>query len=434
MPTTAPQPLTIAIAGAGIGGLALTIGLLRHPHISVQLYEAAPSFGEIGAGVSFGPNALRAMRLLDPAVRASYDTRATSNGWAAKENTWFDFRHGMQQDGRRIAEVRAQGCGQSSVHRARFLDGLVGLVRGRCGVGFGKRVVGVVDCGVDEAGGGNGGKGVKMLFADGTSAEASALVGCDGIRSVVRPMVLGEADAAARAAFTGKYAYRGLVPMEAAVRLLGEELARNSQMYLGEGGHVLTFPIEGGRTMNVVAFRTKGDGVWEDERWVLPGRREDMLRDFEGWGDSVRSILSLMEKPDVWALFDHPPARTYCKGRICLLGDAAHASTPHQGAGAGMALEDAYVLSDLLGSVRTVEGIEGAFRVYDAVRRPRSQKLVATSRAAGQLYDFEGVEIGDDEDKIRENLENRYRWIWDEDLEVHLNEAKALWGGKAKLA
>lgn len=395
----------------------------------MQIYEAAPSFGEIGAGVSFGPNALRAMKLLDPAVRAAYDGLATRNGWAAKQSTWFDFRHGVRQDGRRIAEVRAHGCGQSSVHRARFLDGLVGLVagRGRCGVGFGKRVVEV-----DQGGG--GGKGVEIRFADGTSAEASAVVGCDGIRSVVRQMVLGSADGAARAAFTGKYAYRGLVPMEAAVRLLGEELARNSQMYLGPGGHVLTFPIEGGRTVNVVAFRTKGDGVWEDERWVLPGRREDMLRNFEGWGPSVRSILSLMEKPDVWALFDHPPARTYCKGRICLLGDAAHASTPHQGAGAGMALEDAYVLSDLLGSVRTVEGIEAAFRVYDAVRRPRTQKVVTTSRAAGQLYDFEGVGIGDDEEKIRENLENRYRWIWDEDLEVHLNEAKALWGGKAKLA
>lgn len=78
-----------------------------------------------------------------------------------------------------------------------------------------------------------------------------------------------------------------------------------------------------------------------------------MEADFEHWGCSVRNILSLMEKPDVWALFDHPPARTYWKGRMCLLGDSAHASTPHQGAGAGMALEDAFVLSKLLGQAQT---------------------------------------------------------------------------------
>lgn len=73
----------------------------------------------------------------------------------------------------------------------------------------------------------------------------------------------------AHAQFTGKYAYRGLIPMEKAVNALGDGLARNSQMYLGYHGHVLTFPIEKGETMNVVAFKTKEDGKWEDEKWVL---------------------------------------------------------------------------------------------------------------------------------------------------------------------
>lgn len=386
------------------------------------------------------------MSLLSPAVRAAYDRHATSNGWTAKKDVWFDFRHGVQGErggelGRVIAEVVAEGCGQSSVHRARFLEGLVGLVEGGgCCVRFGKRVVGVREVGGERPeggglGGGGGGKKVQITFADGTTAEASALVGCDGIRSRVRELVLGDTDPAARATFTGKYAYRGLVPMATAALQLGDELARNSQMYLGPGGHVLTFPIEGGATMNVVAFRTKRDGKgWEDERWVLPMRREEMEGDFEGWGPSVRAILGLMQKPDLWALFDHPAARTYCEGRVCLLGDAAHASTPHQGAGAGMALEDAVVLSGLLGEVRGEEGIEEAFRVYDRVRRPRTQRLVMTSRDAGRLYDFEGEGIGDDEGKIREDLSSRYRWIWDEDLEMRLNEAKALLGVKAKLA
>ena len=73
----------------------------------------------------------------------------------------------------------------------------------------------------------------------------------------------------------------------------------------------------------VVAFSTKADGKWEDEQWVKPMRKEDMYKDFEGWVESAHEIVSLMQKPDVWALFDHAPAETYTKGRICLLGDSA---------------------------------------------------------------------------------------------------------------
>lgn len=81
--------------------------------------------------------------------------------------------------------------------------------------------------------------------------------------------------------------------MEKAVGAIGDDLARNSQMYMGRHGHVLTFPIENGRTMNVVAFQTKKDGKWEDERWVLPMKKEDMFNDFAGWGDNVQHILSV---------------------------------------------------------------------------------------------------------------------------------------------
>jgi salicylate hydroxylase len=135
-----------------------------------------------------------------------------------------------------------------------------------------------------------------------------------------------------------------------------------------------------------------------------------------------------MEKPDVWALFDHPPAPTYFKGRLALLGDAAHASTPHQGAGAGQAIEDAFILSNLLGQANSVEGIEKAFHAYDAVRRPRSQKVVATSRDAAKIYEFEDEELGSDLDSIRRRLEIRYDWIWNEDLPKQLKKAQDIMG------
>lgn len=140
-----------------------------------------------------------------------------------------------------------------------------------------------------------------------------------------------------------------------------------------------------------------------------------------------------MEKPDVWALFDHPPAPTYYQGRLAILGDGAHASTPHQGAGAGQAIEDAYVLTHLLGNVDSKEGIEDAFRAYDTVRRPRSQKVVTTSRDAGRLYEFEDETIGTDLDLMKKKLTTLYDWIWYEDLPQQLKRAQDVMGTRSSL-
>lgn len=209
---------------------------------------------------------------------------------------------------------------------------------------------------------------------------------------------------------------------------LGKWPAQNAQFYWGYDGHVLTFPIEHGKTMNVVAFRTKKDGLWDNSsRWVLPADKELMNRDFEGWGKNVHAILNMMTQTDIWALFDHPPASTYYrKGRICLLGDAAHASTPHQGSGAGMAIEDALVLTQLLAEVGNKSQLEKAFKTYDTVRRERTQKLVTTSRDAGCLYEFQKPGVGDDVEALRADLEGRMRWVWDLDLKQHVAEAKSL--------
>jgi salicylate hydroxylase len=233
------------------------------------------------------------MSLIDPDIKRGYDRRATSNAFDEKKKLWFDFNLGMRADawkgvqapgdeGQRIAGVLAGDLGQSSVHRAHFLDELVSLVPD--GVAkFGKRLEKVEK------------KNDKMLltFQDGSTAEADAVIGCDGVKSRTRQILLGENHEATNPIFSGKYAYRGLIPMDKAVKALGDELARNSQMYLGQGGHILTFPIEKGKTMNVVAFQTKKNGKWEDERWVLPMKREDMMLDFRGWGESSQQILSV---------------------------------------------------------------------------------------------------------------------------------------------
>ena len=413
------KPFTIAICGGGIAGLALAIGLLRR-NVPFHLYESAHAFAEVGAGVAFGPNSQRAMSLIDPKVREGFAKRATTSAHGLFLEYFAGMDCGIGKAGEKVMTVNTGDVGVSSIHRAHFLDELVALVPNE-NVTFGKRLVEVEE--LED--------GVKLHFADGGKTEASAAVGCDGVKSKLRHVVLGDDDGAVHPSFTGKYAYRGLIPMEKAVGLLGEDLARSNVMWLGNHAHVLTIPIQKGETMNVVAFSTKKDGKWEDDRWVLPMDREKMEGDFRDWGESVKKILSLMQKTDVWAMFDYPPAKTYFKGRLCLIGDAAHASTPHQGAGAGMALEDAYVMSNLLGAIQKSSDIESAFRAFDAVRRPRTQKLVTTSRETEELYELEAEGVMDDVDKLRENLTTRFRWIWEEDLEEELAEAVGMLGGKA---
>ena len=420
------NPFTIAICGGGIAGLALAIGLLRH-NVRFHLYESAHAFAEVGAGVAFGPNSLRAMSLIDRRIRERYGKEATNNAYDEDKGLWLDFYAGMDcgigKAGEKVTTVCTEEAGNSTIHRARFLNELVALVPSE-NVTFGKRVAEVEELA----------DGVRLHFADGGTAEASAAVGCDGVKSNLRHVVLGPDDEAAHPSFTGKYAYRGLVPMENAVSLLGDDLARNGILWLGNHGHLIHFPIEKGNTVNVVAFQTKTDGDWEDERWVLNVDRQKMESDFSDWGPAVKSLVSLMQKPDLWALFDYPPtSKPYFKGRLCLCGDAAHASTPHQGAGAGMALEDAYVLSSLLGAVQqqwesssSSQRIEDAFRAFDKVRRPRTQRLVQTSREAGELYELQREGVWDDRERMRQDLGTRMKWIWYEDLEKELEEAMGL--------
>lgn len=155
-----------------------------------------------------------------------------------------------------------------------------------------------------------------------------------------------------------------------------------------------------------------------------------MLEDYKHWSPSVRAIMESLQKPDIWALFNHPPAPIYytSKPLLCLVGDAAHASTPHQGAGAGMCIEDAYILSELLSQSHTKSDLQKAFHAYDAVRRPRTQKLVKTSREAGMLWDLEGEGVGDDLEALERNATTRMSWIWDHEISNDLAMAKGMMG------
>ncbi|KAF2276134.1 FAD/NAD(P)-binding domain-containing protein [Westerdykella ornata] len=386
--SVSPKPLNLAIIGGGIAGTILSISLTKHG-IQHTLYESAAQFGEIGAGVGFQPTFVRTMELISPEIKDAF-LRCAEAPYMEEDPIYFTVRVGdcknkneravvARRDGReiRVGEKvfdwparRGPGGG---VHRAHLLDELVKLIPDHVPK-FRKRLVDI-----EEADDGTG--DAVLHFADGTTARHDAVLGCDGIKSRTREIVLGKEEA--KAVFSGKCAYRGLISMEKAAEILGEETPKTAQMFCGHHGHVLTFPIAKGTMLNIVAFTSRES--WTNPDWIVNSSKEDILADFATWSPDVKALLSSIEKTDIWALFNHPSARTYIQSspRICLVGDAAHASTPHQGAGAGMCVEDCYILGELLGEITDAHEIDKAFQAYEDVRRLRSLKLVKTSKEAG---------------------------------------------------
>ncbi|KAL5396525.1 hypothetical protein PMIN06_001610 [Paraphaeosphaeria minitans] len=425
--SSTPKSFNLAIIGGGISGLTLAIALHKR-NIPITIYESAASFGEIGAGLGFQPNSVRTMELIAPGIKEGF--LRCANNQETDPPKWFDVRIGdtreadsegfvREKDGRKIKlgdpifTIPARPGPRGGVHRAHFLDELVKLLPEGIAQ-FVKRLVEVTET--------DGGDAV-LHFADGTTAQHTAVIGCDGIKSRTREIVLGKVEA--RPLFSGKYAYRAILPMQKALEFLEHEQATTPQMYCGYQRHVLTFPIANGTIFNVVAFSSRAQ--WTNPEWVVKTSREDMLADYAHWDEKVKSIIANVKNPNIWALYNHVPARTLyqTRPRICLLGDAAHASTPHQGSGAGMCVEDSYILAELLADVSGADELEKAFQAYDAVRRPRALKLVETSRQAGMLWELEGPE-GDDLDAFEKNATTRMSWIWDYEIEKDLERAREL--------
>lgn len=420
------RPLRIGIVGGGIAGVGLALGLCRHAHLKVELFESAAAFGEVGAGVSFGANAVRAIAGLGLAEPYAKLADRTPQPW---QDVWFEWRRGS--DAGYLGASVAPGVGQSSVHRADFLDALAGCLPD--GIArFGKRAQRIEQLGDD----------VCVHFTDGSEYRGDLLLGADGIKSAVRGHVLaalGEVDRGPQ--FSGTCAYRGMIDsqrLREAFRAKGvdEHLVDVPQMYLGLDGHILTFPVKQGRIINVVAFvseRTAPAPQWPaGEAWVREASQRQMLEDFAGWGTAALTLLECIAAPTYWALHDLAELGGYVHERVALIGDAAHAMLPHQGAGAGQGLEDAYFLAQLLADPQlTAEQVPAVLRAYDSVRRPRACRVQRTSREAGELYELRDPRIGDDEDAMTAALESRFAWLWNHDQDADVARARALLGWRA---
>jgi salicylate hydroxylase len=345
--------MTIAIIGAGIGGLTAAVSLLRHGH-DVTVFEQAPALGEIGAGVQIGPNGIKVLRALglDGAVieRSVEPGAHVLRGWKNGE-TLFETRiRGVFQD--------KFGAGYYQIHRA-DLHAILAREVPAAHIRLNAKAVAVR----------NEGDRAVVRFADGSEAGFAAVIGADGIHSIVREGLLGRDTPR----FTGNVCWRGTVAADA---LPAGLIARDVNVWLGPHGHIVHYYVRGGTLVNFVAITEADD--WRQESWSATADKAELLRTYAGWNDSLQTLFSQASQVNKWALYDRDPLPKWTDGRITLLGDAAHPMLPYLAQGACMAIEDGYALARWL---TNAQDVSAALRGYEAMRLPRTARVQLGARA-----------------------------------------------------
>jgi len=351
---------SVAIVGGGIGGLAAALSLL-HAGLDVQVYEQAPTLGEVGAGIQISPNA---SRLLHRLGLGSTLNRTGVRPVGVHQRRWDDGRT-LQWAPLGEAVETAFGAPYYHFHRADLLRALANALPAQR-VQLDHRLTSFQDQG-DR---------VELTFANGARAAAAVLVGADGIHSTVRAALFGPE----QPCFTGCTAYRGLVPAEHLAHLGLEVAAHN---WMGPGGHFVHYFVAGGRLMNFVAIKERD--TWTRESWTDRGEVAEALAAFEGWHPTVRAIIGAAEETFLWALFDRLPLARWSVGRVTLLGDACHAMLPFMAQGAAQAIEDGATLAACLIQIGP-DGIPAALARYEALRLPRATRVQEMSRANKTRY------------------------------------------------
>jgi salicylate hydroxylase len=345
----------VAIIGGGIGGLTAA-NALSQAGIEVAVYEAAGELKEIGAGVALHANAMRVLRAIgvEDGVRK-----------VAGRSEWMVTRNG--KTGRVISKSSRKqqaatfGLRGATVHRADLLDVLADALPDGI-VTLGKRCTQVEP----------GGDTAVARFADGSEIEADVIVGADGIHSAVRTSLFGP-DAPR---FTGKICYRSVIPTAA---VGGARTSADNGQWLGPHGTIVLYPLRGEELINVVCHYD--DEGYRHESWITECGRDEVLERYADWHESLLRLFAGGDTWYKWALYDRDPIPRWTRGRVTLLGDAAHPMLPYLGQGACQALEDGAVLAAAL-TAEAADPATGLAR-YERTRRPRASRVVLTARERG---------------------------------------------------
>ncbi len=365
-PSTPSQNLPVLVAGGGIGGLAAALALVRRG-FTVQVLEQAPEIGEIGAGIQLGPNAFSAFDALGVGEKAR--GRAVYTDHMVMHDAVDETLVGRIPTGEAF---RARfGNPYAVIHR---VDVHLSLLEGAQETG---QVSFHTSTRVEQIEQGAG--SVTVTCANGKTFTGQALIGADGVRSVVRAQYVNDPPRV-----TGHVVYRAVVEKKDFPKDLQWNAA---SIWVGPNCHLVHYPLRGGEQYNVVVtFHSR-----EQEQWgVTEGSPEEVQSYFQGICPKARQLIDLPKTWKRWATADREPIGNWTFGRATLLGDAAHPTTQYMAQGACMAIEDAVTLGEAL-RVHDNDWAK-AFDLYQRSRIARTARIVLSSREMGRIYHAKGVE------------------------------------------
>ncbi|MBB3259229.1 salicylate hydroxylase [Paraburkholderia bannensis] len=385
--------MKIAIVGAGIGGLTLALALREHG-IDAQLYEQTDALREVGAAVALSANATRFYERMG--LRAAFEN-------VCAEVPGLIYRDGRSGEvighHRGTPSYREQfGGSYWGVHRA-DLQAVLSTAVGLEHIKLGHRLTDLAQH-PDR---------VSLTFDNGQRVDADLVIGADGARSITRRWMLGYDDAL----YSGCSGFRGVVPA-ARMPLLPDP--ETIQFWVGPGGHLLHYPIGDQGEQNFLLVE-RHPSPWPSRDWVLPASEGEQLRLFKDWHPAVVEMITAVPISQRWGLFHRPPLGRWSRGRVTLIGDAAHALVPHHGQGANQSIEDAVVLADQLAKAGPRNWRE-AQEAYERLRRGRTRKVqFASITTADMLHLPDGAAAQERNRRLgaRESMLHHLDWIHDFD-------------------
>jgi 3-hydroxybenzoate 6-monooxygenase len=356
----------IIIAGAGIGGLSAAIALARHG-FAVRVYERVAQLREFGAGIQLGPNAFRmferlgvqhAMQEIAFEPRAIVLMDSVSGSEICRQRVTGSFRH---QFGYPYRVGHRADVQKILLRAARSYPDSLELRLGESIRSFDQTE-----------------SDVTVTLESGATSVASALIGADGLWSVVRQAILGDGPPRV----SGHIAYRAVL---STTEIPGDLLSDNVEVWAGPRHHLVCYKVSGGKSLNIVAIFHSSRYL---EGWDTSGDAAELNAGFADACPRVRRLLSFVQTWRMWVLCDRHPMPGWSRGRVTLLGDAAHPTLPYLAQGACMAVEDAVSLADRI--ARQSDNVPAALSEYERVRLERTASVQQTAREMGEIYHADG--------------------------------------------
>ena len=358
--------MKILIVGAGIGGLVSALCLNKKGYV-VDIYEQSEVLSELGAGVQLSPNATRVLDYLelnDDLKPHIFEPRS------------FQFLNYKTEKiiSKRELGLKIQddfGFPNFDVHRADLQKVLLNKVEEE-GIKIHTNMK-VIDVGNEE--------NKAYIKINEEKIKADIVIGADGIHSVVREKLFEKKESS----FTGNVAWRMLIPVDSLPRDL---ILPDTTVWLGPKKHFVSYHVSGGKNLNCVCL-VEQDG-WTNESWSERGNIEDLREVYNGWNQTIETLLKIANPNTLyrWALHDRPPMKQWSKGRIILLGDAAHPMLPFLAQGAAMAIEDGAVLADCISSYKVNEK---SLKYYEQIRKPRTSFVQLAARRNAKILHLSGL-------------------------------------------